>query len=87
MFPTFSDARLPEPRLNEPPEYTPLMLMPPRNAVRPSTTSSLRWSRWFTSQPAFAASGLTGLNSSSLMPPSVSRAKNSGRVPSVPTLS
>ncbi len=35
------------------------MLMPPRNTVRPSTISSLRWSRWFKSQPAFAVAGLT----------------------------
>jgi hypothetical protein len=38
-----------------PPMYTLLMLIPPMNATRPSTTRSLRWSRWFTSHPSSAA--------------------------------
>jgi hypothetical protein len=40
------------------------MLMPPRKAVRPSTISSLRWSRWFSSQSLRVTSGLSGLNTS-----------------------
>ncbi|MNT60057.1 hypothetical protein D3C72_1976140 [compost metagenome] len=55
--------------------------------MRPSTISSLRWSRWLTSQPALAVMGLTGLNSTSLIPDSRNRAKNAGGVPRVPTLS
>ena len=72
---------------NEPPEYTLLILMPPMIAVCPSVTSSLRWSRWFTSQPTLAVSGLIGLNSSTLMPASLSFVKNSFGVLIVPTLS
>jgi hypothetical protein len=44
------------------------MLMPPRKAVRPSTISSLRWSRWFSSQALRATSGFSGLNTSTCPP-------------------
>ena len=46
---------------DDPPECTRLKLIPPTNAVRPSTTSSLRWSRLLTSHAFFADSGLTGI--------------------------
>jgi hypothetical protein len=58
-----------------------------RKAMSPSMINSLRWSRWFTDQPALAVSGLTGLNSSTLMPASLRRVKNARGVPRVPTLS
>ena len=62
--------------------------MPPSTALRPSTTSSLRWSRWLTSQPALAASGLTGLNSTHVdAGVGCRRLKYAFGVPSVPTLS
>ena len=55
------------------------MLMPPRNAVRPSTISSLRWSRWFNSHSLRATAGLMGLNSSTWMPLSVNCWKKARR--------
>ena len=55
------------------------MLMPPRNAVRPSTISSLRWSRWFSSQSLRASEGFIGLNSSTLMPLAARRSKKADR--------
>src|SRR5687767_12757831 len=74
------DDRPEPPDENEPLEYTLLMLMPPRKATLPSTTSSLRWSRWLISQPLRAEAGLTGLNSSTLMPASVRRLKKASGV-------
>ena len=58
------------------------MLMPPRKAVRPSTISSLRWSRWFSSQSLRATRGFIGLNSSTRMPLSARRWKKAAGVPS-----
>src|SRR5438045_2405587 len=69
------------------PEYTLLILIPPTNAVFPSTTSNLRWSRLLINHPRFAASGLTGLNSTTRTPPSRNRSKNSLGVFRQPTLS
>jgi hypothetical protein len=70
----------------EPPEYTLLILMPPGTRP-PSTISSLRWSRLFRDQSFLAESGLTGLNSTTEMPFSRSRSKNSFGVLMLPTLS
>ena len=55
--------------------------------MRPSTTNSLRWSRWFGDQEPLAASGLSGLNSTTCTPACVSWSKKALPVSIAPTLS
>ena len=74
-------------RENALPEYTLLMLMPPRNAVSPSTTSSLRWLRRLICQSAPARAGFSGLKASTRTPASLRVLKKVSGVPSVPRLS
>ena len=71
----------------DPVEYTLLMLMPPIKAMRPSTTSNLRWSRLLISHGAVLSNGLTGLNSSTKMPAWRSRSKKALGVLMPPMLS
>lgn len=72
---------------DEPPEYTLLMLMPPRKAVWPSTISGLRWSRWLIAHSLRAINGLSGLNFSTITPLACNCSNNAAGVLMVPTLS
>lgn len=57
------------------------MLIPSMNAVRPSTTSSLRWSRWLTSQVVFTEKGIDRIEFEHRGPGQSANAAGTLRVP------